>query len=90
MSSDAEYLKALADELMCPNMEADLDKEDGQRLYRIADAHDKLVAERDRLVAGLKLAMEWLDSVCDPECYDLRTPEGVAVHAKLVALLKET
>jgi len=54
MATDAEYLKALADELMCPCMEADLDKEDGRRLYRIVDAHDKLLAERDRLKAALK------------------------------------
>jgi len=40
-------------------------------------------------VAGLKLAMEWLDPVCDPKCYDQRTPEGMAVHDKLVALLAE-
>jgi len=49
---------------------------------RIVDAYDDLVA-------GLTLAMEWLDPVCDPKCYDRRTPEGVAVHDKLVALLKE-
>jgi len=49
----------------------------------------RLKTRNDKLMAGLTLAMEWLDSVCDPECYDLRTPAGVAVHAKLVALLKE-
>jgi len=54
MNTDAEYLKALADELMCPNMEADLDEEDGQRICRIAEAIDKLVAERDRLMAMLR------------------------------------
>jgi len=54
MNTDAEYLKALADELMCPNMEADLDEEDGQRICRIAEAIDKLVAERDRLMAMLQ------------------------------------
>ena len=45
--------------------------------------------ERDRLRDGLTLAMKWLDQVCDPDCEDLRTPEGVEVHDKLAALLKE-
>ena len=69
MNTDAEYLKALADELMCPNMEADLDEEDGQRICRIAEAIDKLVAERDRLMAMLRrLEFAGLDVDSEEEC----------------------
>jgi len=46
--------------------------------------------QRDRLRDGLALAMEWLDQVCDPECYDLRTPQGLAVRARLTAILSAT
>ena len=147
MSMNAQYLRDLGDGLFHPCMHSDPDKKIRQRLYRIADAHDKLVAEvtdlqawvddlmsqmyvncvycghrygprdevpasmadvlkqhveqcpkhpmsqlkarNDELVAGLRLGIEWLDQVCDPNCEDLRTPEGLAVHAKLAALLKE-
>ena len=61
MNTDAEYLKALADELMCPNMEADLDEEDGQRLYRIADAHDKLLA-------ALRPMRDWMADNLECQC----------------------
>ena len=61
MSTDAQYLKDLADEVMCPFVEADA--RDKKRLYRIADTHDKLVAERNRLrAAGMSILVEgWLD-----------------------------
>ena len=70
MATDAEYLKALADELMCPCMEADLGKEDGRRLYRIADVHDKLVAaltfvvNREHLMCAECLDADEILAVC--------------------------
>ena len=84
MTTDAEYLKALADELMCPCMEADLDKEDGQRLYRIAEAHDKLEAERDRLRAAVTWIAEQEENICE----DCALREGIVSRCQ-VALLKE-
>ena len=66
MTTDAEYLKALADELMCPCMEADLGKEDGRRLYRIADVHDKLLA-----------AVTWIAEQEEHICEDCNLREGI-------------
>ena len=43
MSTNAQYLMALADELMHPCPDPGPDEGDKQRLYRIADAHEKLV-----------------------------------------------
>jgi len=66
MATDAQYLKALADELMCPCMEVDLGKEDGQRLCRIADAHDKMVA-----------AVTWIAEQEENICEDCSLREGI-------------
>ena len=43
MSTDAQYLKDLADELMHPCLDAGPDQGDKIRLYRIADRHGELV-----------------------------------------------
>ncbi len=43
----------------------------------------------DRLVSMLEEAEEWLDQVCDPQCEDLRTPEGLEFYGRFAALLKE-
>ena len=73
MTTDAEYLKALADELMRPCLDAGPDEGDKQRLYRSADSHDKLVAERDRL----KAAVTWIAEQEANICEDCLLREGI-------------
>ena len=53
-----------------------------KRMFDLRDQHEKLVA-------GLELAMMWLDEVCNPDNGELSTPEGLAVHGLLAALLAE-
>jgi len=47
------------------------------------------INQHDKLVAGLELAIEWLDEVCNPANEELFTPEGLEVRGELAALLKE-
>jgi len=49
----------------------------------------RAINQHEAMVVGLQLAMEWLDEVCNANCEDLRTPEGMEVHDKLAALLAE-